>query len=85
MTKFSLATTETQIIEARDETRNYVFSCGVADGAKVIFIRLNDVGDPDLMLDVNGTTIYPISVPGKRRVYAWTNAGTADLCRLEII
>lgn len=84
MTEHCITTTPSEIIEARDVARNIVVSCGVADGAKVVYIRLNDVGDGDLMLDVNGTTIWRIHIPAKRRVFAWTNAGTACMCEMRV-
>lgn len=84
MTKHSLTTTVAQIIEARDVLREFIFSAGLFDGCEVVYIRLNDAGDSDLILEANGTTITSMRVPGKRRVYAWTNAGTAELCEVKL-
>ena len=84
MTKHSLTTTETQIIEAEGERRRYIFSAGLFNGCEAVYVRLNDIGDPDFILDANGATIVEINVPGKRRVYAWTNAGTAELCEAKL-
>ena len=84
MTKHSLAITETQLIEAESERRRYIFSAGLFDGCEAIYVRINDVGDADFILDGNGSTIVEINVPGKRRVYAWTNAGTAELCEAKL-
>ena len=84
MTKHSLCSTHLQIMEAQSERRRYMFSAGLFDGCEAIYVRLNDAGDADFILDANGTTIVEVNVPGKRRIYAWTDAGTAELCEAKL-
>lgn len=84
MAKHSLTTTEQEIIESEDEKRQYLFSTGLFNGCVVVYIRIGDVGDADAILAKDGSTAIEFSIPAKRPVYAWTNAGTAELCEAKV-
>ena len=80
MTKHSLTIAELKIIEAEDEDRCFLLSAGLFGTAVVAYVRIGDVGDADAILSSAGITALSMKVPAGRPVYAWTDAGTAELC-----
>lgn len=79
MTKYNLTTTELKIIKSEDEDRTFMFTVGVVATAIVAYIRIGDVGDADFALRKAGRTMISFMVPKGRPVFAWTDAGTAEL------
>lgn len=80
MTNHSLTTTELKIIKTEDDERKYLFSSGKFSTAVLVYVRVGDVGDADVILCSTGTTALQYNVPAGRPVYAWTDAGTGELC-----
>lgn len=80
MTKHSLTTAELKVIESEDEERRYLISVGKRSERLVTYLRIGDVGDPDIIFAYNGYARERITVPKGRPLYAWTDAGTAELC-----
>lgn len=84
MTKHSLTTSESKIIESEDDKRCYLFTAGLFSGCVTVYLRIGDIGGADVMLTKEGTTALEFIVPRGRPVYAWTNAGTAELCETKV-
>lgn len=80
MTKHSLTTAQLKILNAADEERVYLFSVGLFSTAIAVYLRIGDVGDADAILCANATSALQLLIPSGRPVYAWTDAGTAELC-----
>lgn len=84
MTKHSLTTTKLKVIETEDDDRKYLLCSGLFDGCAVVYVRIGDAGDADAILAKEGTTAMELAIPSGRPVYAWTNAGTAELCTMKV-
>ena len=84
MTKHSLTTTALKVLEAADEPRAILFSAGEFSTAVAVYVRASASGDPDFVLCDEGTSAFLFTVPPKRSVFAWTDAGMAVLCTILI-
>lgn len=80
MTKHDLTTTELKVIESEDEERKYLISIGKRSASLQVYLRIGDVGDPDLIFAYHGYARERITVPKGRPLYAWTTNDTAELC-----
>ena len=79
MTKHDLTTAGLQIIQSEDDDRDFLFTAGAMTTAVVIYIRIGDVGDADFALRKTGRSMIRYTVPKGRPVYAWVDAGTAEI------
>ena len=84
MTKHSLTIAELKVIESEDDPRLFLFSVGKLSGAEVVSVRIGDVGDAEFVLSDWSTSAIEYKVPAGRPVYAWTDAGTAELYTAKV-
>lgn len=85
MSEHSLTTTASQVQESGERDRDFLLSAHEFDGAVSVYVRLQSAGDPDAVLSLQGTSMVRLSLPKGRRLYAWTNAGTAKLVVSKLV
>lgn len=84
MTKHSLTNSELQIIKPEDDDRKFLFSVAKLSGAEAVYVRIGDAGGIDFCLSDWSTSALEYNVPAGRAVYAWTDAGTAELYTAKV-
>lgn len=83
MAKKSLTTAALKVIDPSSADRFFLISAGLFSTAVVVYLALGNERDPDVILSANGSTHARIFVSSGTTVYAWTDAGTAELATLK--
>lgn len=83
MAKKSLTTSALKVIDPASADRVFLISAGLFSTAVAVYLALGNEREPDVILSSGGSTHTRLFVPAGTTVYAWTDAGTAELALLK--